>query len=52
VHDDPVLVVLVEAHVGEELTCAVVAEGGIGEGVAGLRARARLDVIGVDGDRA
>jgi hypothetical protein len=38
VHDDPVLVVLVVAHVGEELAGAVVAEGGVGEGVAGLRA--------------
>ena len=52
VHDDPVLVVLVEADVGEELARAVVAEGGVGERVAGLGARARLDVVGVDGDRA
>ena len=50
--DDPVVVVLVEAHVGEELARAVVAERGVGERVAGLGARARLDVVGVDGDRA
>src|SRR5947209_6519287 len=52
VDDDPVVVVLVEADVGEELAGAVVAEGGVGEGVAGLGTRARLDVVGVDGDRA
>ena len=40
VHDDArVVLVLVEAHVGEELAHAVVAEGGVGERVAGLRAR-------------
>src|SRR3954447_15018840 len=43
VDDDLVLVVLVEAHVGEELARAVVAERGVGEGVGGLGARARLD---------
>src|SRR5213592_134264 len=37
--------VLVEAHVGEELARAVVAEGGIGERVAGLGPRARLDLL-------
>ena len=52
VDDDPVLVVLVEADVGEELARAVVAEGGVGERVAGLRAGAGLDVVGVDRDRA
>ena len=52
VDDDPVLVVLVEADVGEELARAVVAEGGVGERVARLGARAGLDVVGVDGDRA
>jgi hypothetical protein len=36
VHDDAVLVVLMEAHVGEELAGPVVAEGGVGERVAGL----------------
>ena len=52
VHDDPVIVVLVEAHMREELARPVVAEGRVGEGVAGLRARTGLDVLGVDGDRA
>ena len=47
-----VVLVLVEAHVGEELAHAVVAESGVGERVAGLRARAALDVVGVDGDGA
>jgi hypothetical protein len=52
VDDDLVLVVLVEAHVGEELARPVVAEGGVGERVGGLRARAGLDRVGVDGHRA
>ena len=43
-----VVVVLVEADVGEELARAVVAERGVGERVAGLGARARLDLVGVD----
>ena len=43
---------LVEAHVGEELAHAVVAERGVGERVAGLGPRAALDVVGVDGHRA
>ena len=43
VDDDPVVLVLVEAHVREELARPVVAEGGEGQRVAGLRARARLD---------
>ena len=43
---------LVEAHVREELAHAVVAEGGVGERVAGLRAGAALDVFGVDGHGA
>jgi adenosylmethionine-8-amino-7-oxononanoate aminotransferase len=47
-----VVVVLVEAHVREELAHAVVAEGGVGERVAGLRTRAGLDVVGVDRHRA
>jgi hypothetical protein len=52
-HDDPVVVLmLVKAHVGEEFTYAVIAERGVGESVARLRARAGLDVIGIDGDRA
>jgi hypothetical protein len=38
VDHDPVLVVLVEADMGEELAGAVVAEGGVGERVSGLRA--------------
>ena len=50
--DDPVLVVLVEANVSEELPGAVVAEGGVGQGVTSLGARAGLDVVGVDRDRA
>ena len=45
-------VVLVEAHVGEELARAVVAERGVGERVAGLGARAGLDLVGVDRDGA
>ena len=36
VHDDLVVLVLVEAHVREELARAVVAEGGVGERVARL----------------
>ena len=46
------LLVLVEAHVGEELAGAVVAERGVGEAVAGLGARAGLDLVGVDRDGA
>ena len=38
VDDDPVLVVLVKPHVGEELTRPVVAERGVGQRVTGLRA--------------
>ncbi len=53
VDDDPrVVLVLVEAHVGEELAHAVVAEGGVGERIAGLRAGAALDIVGVDRDGA
>ena len=53
VHDDPrVVLVLVEAHVREELAHAMIAERGVGERVAGLWARAALDLVGVDGDRA
>jgi hypothetical protein len=52
VHHDPIIVMLVEAHMGEELPRAMVAERGVGEGVPGLRARAGLDVVGIDGDRA
>ena len=51
-HDAVALLVLVEADVREELARAVVAEGGVAEGVAGLGARAGLDLVGVDGDRA
>jgi hypothetical protein len=40
VDDDPVLVVLVEADVGEELARAVIAERRVGERVAGLGPRA------------
>ena len=47
-----VVFVLVEADVGEELAYAVVAERRVGEGVAGLGARAALDVFGVDRDGA
>src|SRR5215213_5573399 len=43
VDDDLVLVVLVEAHVREELARPVVAEGGVGERVRGVRAGAALD---------
>ena len=50
--NDPVLVVLVETHVGEELSRAVVAERRVGERVAGLWTRAGLDVVGVDGHGA
>ena len=52
VHDDLVLLVLVEAHVREELPHPVLAEGRIGEGVAGLRPGADLHVVGLDGHRA
>ena len=51
-HDDPVLVVLVEADVGEELTRSVIAERRVGERVTRLGPRARLDLLGVDRDRA
>jgi hypothetical protein len=37
-HHDPLLVVLVETHVGEELTRPVIAERGVRESVARLRA--------------
>jgi len=49
---DPVVVVLVEADVGEELPRPVVAEGGVGEGVASFGPGAGLDIVGVDRDRA
>ena len=52
VDDDAVVVVLVEAHVREELARAVITEGGVGERVAGVRAGAGLDVVGVDRDGA
>ena len=42
-----VVLVLVEAHVGEELAGAVVAERGEGQCVAGLGARAGLDLVGI-----
>jgi len=38
VHDDVVLVVVVEAHVGEEFARSVLAEGGVGERVVGFGA--------------
>ena len=47
-----VVLVLVEAHVGEELARPVVAEGRVGERVAGVGAGAGLDLVGVDRDRA
>jgi crotonobetainyl-CoA:carnitine CoA-transferase CaiB-like acyl-CoA transferase len=52
VDHDLVLFVLVEAHVGEELARAMVAEGGEGERVGRVRTRARLDLLAVDGDDA
>src|SRR4051812_799215 len=52
VNDDLVAVVLVEANVREELTRAVVAEGCVRERLRGVRAGARLDLLGVDRDRA
>jgi hypothetical protein len=52
VHDDSVLVVLVEADVGKELTRAVIAERRVGERVARLGPGARLHLLSVDGDRA
>ena len=52
VHDDLVLVVLVVAHVGEELARAVIAERRVGERVGRLGARAGLDRVGIDRDRA
>ena len=51
-HDDLVLLVLVKAHVGEELPDPVLAEGRIGERVAGLGPRADLDIVGIDRDGA
>ena len=36
VHHDPILIVLVEAHMGEELSGARVAERAVGEAVGGL----------------
>ena len=47
-HDRRVVFVLVEAHMREELAHAVVAEGGVGERVAGLGPGAALDVFGLD----
>src|SRR4051812_26418541 len=52
VDDDLVVVVLVEADVGEELARAVVAEGREGQGVRRLGAGAGLDGVGVDRHRA
>ena len=53
VHGDAVVVfVLVEAHVGEELAHAVVAERREGERLPGLGSRAALDVVGIDRDGA
>src|SRR3954453_8764025 len=49
VDHDLVLVVLVEADVREELARPVVAERGVRERVGRLRARARLDRVGIDG---
>ena len=50
VHDDALLVVLVEADVGEELARARVAEGAVGQRLGGFRSRAGLDLVVVDGD--
>src|SRR5215218_6669188 len=52
VHDDLVLVVLVEAHVREELARPVVAEGRVRQGVGDLGPRAGLHGVRVDGDGA
>jgi hypothetical protein len=52
VDDDPVIVVLVESDVGEELTGPVVPEGCVGEGVAGMWARATVNFVGIHGDCA
>ena len=50
--DDPLLVVLVEADVGEELAGAGVAEGTIRKRFNRFRAGAGLDLAGVNGDGA
>jgi hypothetical protein len=52
VDDDLVVVVLVEAHVGEELARPVVAERGVGQRVGGLGPGAGLDRVRVDGHGA
>src|SRR6185312_1976543 len=52
VDDDLVLVVLVEADVGEELAHPGVAEGAVGEELGRVRAGAALDPLGVDLHRA
>jgi hypothetical protein len=52
VDDDPVIVMLVEAHVGEELTGPVVPEGCVREGVAGMWARTTVDFVRIHGDCA
>jgi hypothetical protein len=52
VDHDPVLFVLVEAHVCKELAGAVLAERREGERLGGLRARAGVDLVGLHGDRA
>src|SRR5215207_6016016 len=52
VDHDSLAVVLVEAHMGEELTHAGVAEGSVGEELDRFRPRAALDPALVDGDRA
>ena len=48
VDDDLLVVVLVEADVGEELAHAGVAEGAVGEELDRLRAGAGLDPVLVD----
>ena len=52
VDDDLLVVVLVEADVGEELAHAGVAEGAVGEELDRLRPGAALDPVLVDPDRA
>src|SRR5205814_1842439 len=49
---DLVAVVLVEAHVGEELAGTVVAERGIGERLGRIGPGAGLDLFGIDGHGA
>src|SRR5258708_1464198 len=50
--DARVVLVLVEAHMREELADAVIAEGGVGQRVAGLGPRAALDLVRFHGHRA